>query len=347
MAKSKTTLLSAREISSLCSQLAVLIKSGLSAEDGVRIMLENAADQHTKSVLSPLHEELEKGQPFFAALELSPVFPAYMVQMVRIGEAVGKLEEVLGSLSAYYNREGKMRDAIKSAILYPVILIFLMGAVVSVLVTLVLPVFSKVFASMGSDVTGSVVNTGALIGKITLIVMGALLALALLLLLLSIPRGTREWLLWRAFTLPFLSKIMRQLASSRFALVISMMLSAGFDLDEALTMAGNVVTDRTVKQKIGQCRQELAAGRSFSESLTSIGLFTGLYARMISTGEKAGRLDEAMDTLAATYSDEVDETMSTLISVIEPTLVIILSVVIGAILLSIMLPLVEIMSLIA
>jgi len=332
-----------KEISVFCAQTAMLLEAGIPLHDGLKSMSDSSIGTGV-SLIKGIAEKVGETGSLYEALGGTGAFPSYMVQMVRIGEAVGKLEEVLTSLSAYYKREGKIRDAVRGAVLYPVILIFLMAAVITVMVVLVLPVFSDVFASLGTDVTGNVVESGAVIGKITSICMAVLLLIVLVILAVALSREGRAMLIKSSQNLPFLKKVYRQMASSRFALVISMMLTSGFDLDEALKMSVGVVSDETVQSKIEQCRKKIGSGKSFSETLLEIGLFSGLNARMIETGERAGRLDDAMDQLAETYSDEVDQSISTLISVIEPTLVIFLSVIIGAILLSVMLPLVQIMT---
>ena len=99
-----------------------------------------------------------------------------------------------------------------------------------------------------------------------------------------------------------------------------------------------------MKKKIIQCREKVAAGIAFSDALLELELFSGLYARLIQTGERAGRLDDVMRQMAAHYEEEIDDSLSTLVAVIEPTLVILLSVIIGGILLSVMLPLISILS---
>ena len=125
---------------------------------------------------------------------------------------------------------------------------------------------------------------------------------------------------------------------------MAMMLSSGYNLDEALELAEDVTVDAMVKEKIVQCREKVAQGLSFSEALLQLDLFSGLYARLIQTGERAGRLDDVMRQMAVRYEEEIDDSLSTLVAVIEPTLVVLLSVIIGGILLSVMLPLISILS---
>ena len=125
---------------------------------------------------------------------------------------------------------------------------------------------------------------------------------------------------------------------------MSMRLSSGYDLGEALELAEEVVADPTVRNKIRLCRDKVSRGKAFSAALLELGLFSGLYARLIQTGEKTGRLDDVMKNMAAQYETDVEESLSGVVALIEPTLVILLSVIIGSILLSVMLPLIGILS---
>ena len=185
---------------------------------------------------------------------------------------------------------------------------------------------------------------GNVIGRCALIVVAALLAVLVALIVFSLIPGGREKLIRLSAKFPFLRGLYRRVASGRFASVMAMMLSSGYNLDEALELAEDVTADAMVKEKIVQCREKVAQGLSFSEALLQLDLFSGLYARLIQTGERAGRLDDVMRQMAVRYEEEIDDSLSTLVAVIEPTLVVLLSVIIGGILLSVMLPLISILS---
>ena len=332
------------EISVFCTQVSLLMKSGIPLYEGI----ETIADSTTQSG-GELIREIANGVgitgSLYEAIRQMGVFPVYMVEMIHIGEAVGKLDDVLESLGEYYNREGKMRDSIRGAVLYPIILVLLMAAVIALLVYLVLPVFSDLFASLGNDITNNTINAGSSAGGIILKCMGVLLILILLAIITSLIPAGRAILMKISIKLPFFKKLYILMSASRFARVISMMLYSGYNIGEALELSENVVPDKNVKEKINLCRKQMEGGKPFSEALLDIGLFSGMFARLVQTGEKAGKLDDVMYRLAGQYNDDMEDAIASLIAVIEPLLVILLSVIIGAILLSIMLPLVQIMSL--
>lgn len=338
----------AGEAALFCTQAGLLLKAGIPLGEGLASLID-AGTPEGRAILQRVADRVAESGSLYEGVRAAGVFPPYMVQMIRVGEAVGKLENVLDALSAYYEREDKLRRSVRSAVMYPVILVLLMAAVVAVLVVAVLPVFSRVLQGLGSEAIGTdseMVTAGIATGRVVLVVVGVLLVLMVAALIMAATRGGRALLLRMGAHLPFLRGLARKVSSGRFASVMAMMLSSGYHLDEALELSEDIVSDGTVKEKIRACREKVNGGAAFSEALLQLDLFSGLYARMIQTGEKAGRLDDVMEKLAAAYETEVDDALSSLVSAIEPTLVVILSIVIGSILLSVMLPLISILSVI-
>ncbi len=198
-----------------------------------------------------------------------------MVHMIRIGETAGKLEEVPRFAEPLLRTGGPPAGAVRSAVLYPLILILLMAAVIAVLVVAVMPIFSSVLADLGAEASANtgMVSTGVVIGRCALVVVAVLLALLVAMLLLSLSAKGRQALMSLSSRLPVLRRLYRQIASSRFASVMSMLLSSGYDLGEALELAEEVVADPTVRNKIRLCRDKVSRGKAFSAALLELGLF--------------------------------------------------------------------------
>lgn len=335
----------ARETALFCTQAGLLLKAGIPLGEGLSTLTAEGSGAGRDRLQQIAGVAQETGS-LYEAVRRAGVFPSYMVQMIRIGETAGKLEDVLDSLSLYYEREDRLRAAVRRAVLYPIVLILLMAAVIAVLVVAVMPVFSSVLTDLGAEAAADtgLMNLGVGIGRCALVVIGVLLLLLIGLLVLSLFAKGRSLLMSVSAHLPILRRLYRQIASGRFASVMSMLLSSGYNLGESLELAEEVVHDPVVKDKIRRCRDSVSHGTAFSAALLELDLFTGLYARLVQTGEKAGRLDDVMKKMAAQYETDVDESLSGLVSVIEPTLVMILSVIIGSILLSVMLPLIGILS---
>lgn len=347
--KQSTTqdILSTRELSAFCAQIAMIMKSGITIGEGLAIMCEDAERLAGQDILEQLHSAVEAGGSFSSALASSGKFPKYMVDMTEIGEATGKLDDVMDSLCAYYEREDAISKNIKNAVTYPLVMIAMMVLVVLVLIVKVMPVFNDVFIQLGSEITGfsrSVMNLGAAVGRYSFVLLGIFAVLTGVFFLFRTTDFGKNAI--RRFSANFFAtkNINAKIASGRFASAMSLMLASGLDTDQSLDMVYNLVDNEYIRKKITSCKDFIAAGDTFSDALAKTGMFTGVYARMVNVGYKTGSVDTVMRKLADRYEEEVDDQIGGVISVIEPTLVVVLSLIVGMILLSVMLPLMGIMS---
>lgn len=146
--------LSHAEAASFCSQMALILKSGISSLEGISIMLEDTNELNEKKLLTQIYETMIRTGNFHESLTAAKVFPDYLLQMVKIGEQTGKLDEVMESLADYYEREANLAQTIRHAVSYPLIMAVMMAFVILVLITKVMPVFYQVFQQLGSEMTG-------------------------------------------------------------------------------------------------------------------------------------------------------------------------------------------------
>ncbi|MBQ9247611.1 MAG: type II secretion system F family protein, partial [Ruminococcus sp.] len=233
-----------------------------------------------------------------------------------------------------------------SAVTYPMMIVGMMLIVILVLVIKVLPIFNDVFKQLGTEMTGfskGMLNFGTAVSRYALvIVIVAAVLIAAVFILTKTAAG-------RAKLRSFLSKFVAtrglydKIAAGRFASGMALTMSAGLDTDESLAMVSNLVDNSDMIEKINKSKEFMAEGKSFADALSMSGIFYNMYSRMISVGFRTGSVDKVLEKIAVGYDEEVDEKMSNLISVLEPTLVIILSVVVCLILLSVMLPLMGVM----
>jgi type IV pilus assembly protein PilC len=334
------------EVSAFCSQISLILDAGIPLYDGIDSLVESIEDGKGQKAFIQISEKVKETGSLYEAVKEAGFFPEYMVNMIHIGEETGKTDDVLKSLSIYYERESKVLKTVKSAVTYPVLLIAMMAAVILLLVTRVMPIFEDIFINLGTDMSDSgrrIMNLGMLLGQISFAFIAAVLMLIIVFYLIS-KMGHGNKLRNLLFSLPILNRVNKKISGGRFAAVISMMLSSGYSLEKALEMAPTIVEDEYTKEKIALCAELVKEGKSFPEALLEIGIFTKMQSRIISVGFKAGQLDQVMEKISKTYEEEVDESIEKLVSYIEPCLVGILSIIIGGILISVMLPLASIMS---
>ena len=327
------------EIASYCEQLALIIKAGLPTYEGISILLDDAPDKETKEILEALYVPLEAGRSFHESLKESGVFPKYVVDMIEIGELSGNLEDVLFSLARYYQREESIREGIKSAVTYPLIMVAIMIAVLFVLIAKVLPIFNQIYAELGSGLSGfalAMMNFSSALNQYFTVI-----AVILVLILVGCFVCYKTNILKKLFNG---RKLSLNTAASRFANCMALALSSGLDTTQGMDLALQLVDNTIMQKRIRHCKEMLEDGISLSESIVSSGIFSKFYASMITVGFKTGAMDKIMDNISQKYEEDVDAQINRLLSVLEPALVITLSVVVGIILVSFLLPLIGIMN---
>lgn len=336
-----------RELITFCDQLYLIIHSGISALEGIAVMRDDAQTKEAEKLLDEIYQELELTGNLTESLRGSGVFPDYMLHMVALGEQTGNLDEIFASLRDYYEREENIAAGIRSAVLYPVIMLGIMFAVVIVLLTKVMPIFAQVFEQLGSSMTGfseKVIQLGMALNRYSLVFVVILAVIVCLCLYFACVPGGRARIRRAAASVGPTGKIAEKIACARFAEGMAMSLSAGLDVDESMNLVSDLVEQERLKNKVAICREKLAEGAGFAVAMAEAGIFSGMHAHMMQIGFRTGSLDEVMRKVADQYEEEADTAIQNTLSVLEPTLVAVLAVVVGIILLSVMLPLVGIMS---
>lgn len=339
--------LSAMELSAFCSQMAMILRAGIPEREGLRIMRDDASDTATQSLMTEMTEASEMGIPFSQVLRDSGVFPKYMLDMIEVGECSGKLDEVLDALSAYYERERNIWSAVKNAVTYPLIMLTLMMLVIMVLSIKVLPIFGQVFAQLGAQASvfaDGVLSLGSIMGNISIALVAVMAISIIAILVMRLFPSGRTALSAFFSACPITGNIASKMAAGRFAGAMALMISSGMDTERSIDMAGKLVGHKNISKKVEHCKHLISSGISFSDSIAMTGIFPGIFSRMIAVGFKTGNADEIFQKLANRYEQEISDDIASLVNVIEPTLVALLSVVVGLILLSVMLPLMGIMS---
>lgn len=338
--------LSASETATFCSQVSLIIKAGIPLYDGMGTLVDSCEDEDAKQSFKKIADKVVETGSLYTAVKEVGFFPEYMVGMIKIGEETGNLDDVLTSLAVYYEREDRMKSSIKSAVTYPLLLMIMMSVVILVLVVKILPVFEQIYKSLGTEVsnTGKLfINFGRGFGYGTLVCVMIILLMLLVGFVIYMVSGGNA-LKKIVFKLPVLKKLNEKITSGRFASVMSMMLGSGYSIEKAIEIAPEIVSDEGAKAKIIKFGELINDGKSFPEALLEINMFTGLQNRMINVAFKAGQLDSVMSKLSVAYEEEIDESMDRLVSFIEPLLVAVISIIIGGILISVMLPLASILS---
>lgn len=343
----RTQYLPPDETALFCEQVALLLKSGIPLYDGVEALCQNYQATRFGGRFALLDETMKRTGSLYEAVHALDIFPPYMVEMVKVGEQAGTLEKVMQGLGVYYSREAQVRSTVRSAVTYPLLMVGLMAVVVVVLVVQVLPMFSEILRNLGGDLSSaSTARMSAGMGAgIFVLILTALILIAVLTITVLLKTGKREGVirfLLRAF--PPLRFVSDKMSAGRFASVMEMLTGSGYPMDEALKMVPAVMADALARGKVEGIAARMEGGASFADAVEEARIFEPIHGKMIRVGLLAGQIETVMERLSAQYQDEVDDAIRRLVSAIEPTLVAVLSIVIGGILLTVMLPLANLMS---
>ena len=341
--KKKKRIMSSEELSSFCDQIALMLSSGMTLRDGIEMLAEDEMKGNDKvHPYTNLYKVVdETGSLYVAMKENEEEWPSYMIEMVDIGEQTGRLEDIMVSLSTYYQREGRIRSAAVSAITYPLVLGVMLVIIIGVLLWRVLPIFRRVLASLGVDSSSSgsvLMQVGSWAGWIVLGLIGLVVLAAIVIIILTKTKLKDKTLSFLKNLFPPVRKLTEKLSASRVAGILGLMMQSGFPMENALEMAPAALADQESVEKVKFIREEMKKDQTFQEALAKSGLFADFYNRMVKVGAASGHEPQVMEKIAEIYEEQVEDGLDHLISIVEPTLVALLSIVIGAILLSVMLP---------
>lgn len=341
------TKLNNRELFQFCEQFSIILRSGMSAIEGLAILNDDSQTERGKEILTFLYKDMEESGSLAHAMEQSGAFPASAAAYVRTGEETGCLDEVMKGLSAFYAKEIQITDQIQSAVAYPLVMLGMMTAVIVILLVKVLPVFRQVFRQLGlemSGISGALLGIGETLSHYStafLVLLAAMIGFILFLVLH--PKG-QELIRKIVCLFPGMKEIPVNLDYSRLCQCISLGIRSGLSPELCVELAGAVVSQTETREKLASIQKQLAEGYGFTEAITESGLFKAMELRLISLGFQAGASDEVMEKLAEQYEEKSTDSVSHIVSILEPTIVIVLSILVGLVLLSVMMPLLGLLS---
>ncbi|MDD3347749.1 type II secretion system F family protein [Oscillibacter sp.] len=344
----KQSTMSYMETADLCRELALLLHAGVSVGDGIALLSEEDPSGAYREMLETMARRVDEGGALSAALKESGRFPVYVPGLIEVGERSGRTEEALESLGRYYETREQMSRRIRSALLYPCVLMVLMLVVIVVLLTRVLPVFNEVYASLGGHLTGVAGGLLTLGGWLdaAMPVLCVLLGLAVAFLwAFSVSGAFRDRLaaLWQKRWGD--RGVSRKLNDAQFAQALSMGLGSGLRLEEAMELAARLLAQvPAAVNRCEACRAQLEQGTDLAGAMRDTGVLAPSVCRLLALGVRGGRADTVMEEIARRLSRDADQAVENRVAQVEPALVLVSSILVGAILLSVMLPLMNIMT---
>lgn len=333
------------EISMMTRQLSTLVGAGFPLVSALDTLIPYTKSQGFKRVLAQIKDAIVEGNSFAAALSTySGIFSPVYINMVRAGESSGTLEIVLDRLADITEKQQALNSRIKSALAYPILMAVIGMLVLFFLLTFIVPSIASIFSDMGKALPAP---TQILIGIsnffksfwwiIGILAAGAMVALVQI---KKTEKGLYQW--DRAIlNMPGVGILIKKLAVARFARTMGSLLENGVTMLSALGIVQNIVGNVLLSRAISQSADDVGKGQGLGASLLSTALFPGLSIQMIMVGEQSGELEAMLNKVADVYENEVESTVMSLTSLLEPLMILFMAVIVGFIVLSICLPIFE------
>jgi type IV pilus assembly protein PilC len=329
-----------------CRQLATLLQSGSTIVDSMSLLTEQAKSKPFKNALLKIGQEVRAGVAFSDACQHYPkIFNKVFVNMIKAGEVSGNLDDVMNRLAIFYEKEHHIREKVKSALSYPIIVSLIAVIVVVFLLTSVIPQLVGTLQQAGGSLplpTLIVITLSDFIREmwyIPLAVAGAIFFLFLY--LKSQPKG-RYWMDYAQLKLPVFGVLIQKSAIARMCRTLSSLFKSAVPVLQSLNMVIEIVDNEVIAKTLRESRESLQAGESLSQPLSKNWVFPSLVTHMIKVGEESGQMDTMLDKVADFYDSDVEHMSSRLSAIIEPIMIVILAVVVGTIVLAALLPMFEI-----
>jgi type IV pilus assembly protein PilC len=266
--------------------------------------------------------------------------------MVYIGEISGNLDVIMVKLANYYEKDGRIKQKAKSALVYPTILVCLVVAVLIVLLMFVLPQFKDLISQLGGEmpmITRIVMDMSDFISENFPVLALGIMIMSLLLGGFGKTKTGRKFYDKVKLNVPVIKRITISVLTSRFARGFGTLLSSGIQIIEAMNVMSNLLGNKVVEEKFMFVCEEIKVGQPIAKSIEAINVFPSMLTEMISVGEMTGELDNILNTTADYFDDQVDVAISRMTAMIEPTLIIVIGIIVALVILSIFLPIMSIM----
>jgi type IV pilus assembly protein PilC len=339
-----------KEVAVFSRQFATMINSGLSLLRSLNILAEQTESKPLAEVVNQVRIDVEKGSSLSQAMSKHPkVFNRLYVAMVRAGEVGGALDSVLMRLADTLEKQVELRRKVKSAMTYPCVVAFLVLVIVTAMLLFVIPMFQGIYKQLGGTLpapTQVLINISNVCRKFWYIIFGVEIGAAI---------AFRKWInseegrkQWDAIKLkvPIFGKLVRKTALARFSRTLSALVRSGVPILESLDIVAETAGNHVVATAVRETQAAVKRGDPLSKKLEEHPVFPPMVVQMMAVGEETGALDEMLDKIADFYDQEVEAAVNALTSLIEPLLIVVMGVCVGGMVISLYLPMFNIIKLI-
>lgn len=331
-----------KDIAVFCRQFHVMLNAGVPIMNCLDILRHQTDNKKLKGVLGEVYEEVQKGLTFSETLKNHRnIFPELLIYMVEAGELSGTLDIIMERMAVHYEKENKIQNKVKGAMIYPIILSIVSVLVVIFLLTFVMPTFVGMFEGSGVQLplpTRILISMSDGVKKYWYFI---------LLVLFALIYGIRKYTKTQSgvflfdnikMRIPVVKGTTQKVVTSRFTRTMSTLLTSGIPLIQAIEIVSRIVQNKIVEKGLSDVKDEVSKGMGLANPIKKIGFFPPMVVSMIKIGEESGSLDEILDKTANFYDEEVEVALHKMVTMLEPLMIVLMSVIIGAMVIAMVLP---------
>lgn len=331
-----------KDIAIFCRQLYTMLDAGVSINKALNIMSGQIENKLLKEAVKDIEERVKKGEMLSEAMKKhQEIFPKLLIAMVQSGEISGNLDTMMLRMSNHYEKDTKINNKIKSAMIYPAVLSLVAVVAIMFIMIYVMPTFIEMFESEGVNLP---FTTKMLLGLSGFLSNNLLLILILTItiyVLFTYYKRTDQGIYTLSnlkLKLPVIGKLNKKIIVSRFTRTLSTLIASGVSLIHALPVVGEVLGNKVAEDALLKIKEEVVKGSGLSGPIRECGIFPEMLSSMVTIGEETGQLDEILNKTADFYDEEVEQAIIATTSLLEPILIVVMGVIIGFIVISVMLP---------
>ncbi len=332
----------AKDIAIFCKQMHTMLFAGMPLLSALEVLENQAENKTLRATVKDMSMQVQKGEVLSTTMKRHPkVFPPLLTGMVESGELTGNLDNVLERMSTHYTKENRINSKIKGAMVYPAILSILAVSVVIFMLAVIMPTFVGMFEGSGVPLpapTRFLMGISDALRSYWYIFIAVIAGIIFLIRRITKTVEGKRFFDKLKLSMPLIKGPIAQIATSRFTRTLSTLLASGIPIIQALESSSRVTNNRVVIDGIDQVTEDIKKGASLSVLLKKVGVFPPMMISMVGIGEESGSLEGMLERAADFYDEELEAAIQKLVSMIEPLMIVVMGVVIGFIVISMMLP---------
>ncbi len=337
-----------KDLAIFCRQFYTMLDAGIDIVNCIEIIEVQVENKKFSRILKLLYEDIQKGSTLSEAMKIHQnIFPYFLINMVEGGEISGSLDIIMERMATHYEKDYQLENKIKSSLSYPILLSFISIGVVIFLLLVVMPSFIRIFDGNGQILprpTRILLKMSNYLRSYWYLITGSVIVLSLLFRIFEDKLKVRIFIDKVKIKIPIIKNINIKIITGRFTRTLSTLISSGIPLIQSIELVGKVIDNKFIEEKLEVVMEEIRRGTSISKSIENIKVFPPMVSSMIKIGEESGSIDNILYKTADYYDNELESALDEMTRLIEPLILIIMAIFIGFIVISMALPMFDVIN---